>query len=192
PPSRGPLATRRIDTSSRAQRHDGQVLPALVAVDAQFKTRHALGQLWVTPDRHSGASLKPHDVSNTFRAAFLGSRATQRTVWPMLVVPSRVDVELTLHLDQAERHHDALTTLIFQRAPEALDDGDGFVTADGAPAGVDAEHLAPLAIIRLELHAAVGDQMLWCSTSLCDGCFQEGGHLGRVRLLAESLHGDHA
>lgn len=76
PPSRRPIATLRIDASSRAQRHDGQMLPAVVTGDAQLKTRRALGQLWVTPDRHSRASFKPHDLSKDFRTALLGSRAT--------------------------------------------------------------------------------------------------------------------
>src|SRR5690606_14498422 len=54
PPSRRPLAALRVAALSRAQRRDGQVLPARVAVDAQLKTRHAPGQLRVTTDRHSG------------------------------------------------------------------------------------------------------------------------------------------
>src|SRR5690606_3117983 len=101
PPSRRPLAALKLDASSRAQGHNRQVRSALATVNAQLKTRHALGQLRVAADRHSSASFKPHRISDAFRAALRWSGSAQRTMWTMLVVPGGVDVELRLHLGQA-------------------------------------------------------------------------------------------
>lgn len=102
--------------------------------------------------------------------------------------PSRIEVGL--HGGELQRREGSPTALGLRAAPEALDDGDGLVASDGAPAGLDVVTLAPGSIIRLELDSSVSDEVLRRPTCLLDGSLQEATDVAGARLLLEGLELD--
>ena len=80
-------------------------------------------------------------------------------MWPVLVVPNEVRVDLARKETEGHRHEDAPQGFVFHRADEALDDGDAAVLPDGAEARSHGTSSTPGAVVALKLHALVGDDV---------------------------------
>lgn len=116
---------------------------------------------------------------------FSGRRAPEGSVGTVSVVPKDVEIELAHHRGERERHEDLAEALVFERADEALDDGNGAMLADGAEAWPDAKSLAPGAVLGLKLHALVGDGIARSSAGAGHRVVEQGADVAGARLFAE-------
>src|SRR5690606_14162639 len=138
-------------------------------LNMQLNRRHAAHGLWIPTDWHFRSRFEAHCLRLLVHHSLVGRGTIERSMWPMQAKPSGVAVEFCLHRRRLEWDQDLPAAFSLHAAPETLDDGDGLVAPDSAPAGLDVEPFEPRSIILAELHAAVGDEVLRRPTRLLDG-----------------------
>ena len=111
-----------------------------------------------------------------------GRRAAEGFVRTMLDIPSDVRGDLAVHAGNGKRQRDDPQVLGLERQEEALDDGDRAMLADPAEAWLHAVLRAPVAVLALELHAPVGDDVARCATDLRDRAIEHYGVKGTVTV----------
>src|SRR5690606_20685629 len=131
----------------------------------QLDGGHASHAVRIPADGHPRSRFKAQDRWSSFREGFLRRPTVEALMRPVGPKPSGVAVELGLEGLGLERDQEQSAALGLHASPEALNDGDGAVLADGAPAWLDPPSGAPASIILAELDALVADEVLGCASS---------------------------
>ena len=121
--------------------------------------------------QHASAGLEAWslDAGLSFRESLCRRSAVQGLMRPLFVIPTDVICKPAAHDRQSERDAGDAEALVFEAAPEALndpwesptgDDSNAALLADGTEARGDAALGTPLSIARAKLHTAIGDDVL--------------------------------
>ena len=92
--------------------------------------------------------------------------------------------------ERGEQDEQAADALGLERAPEALEHGDGAVLSERAEARLHGVAVAPLAVLALELMALVADDVAGRAAGAFDGVVEDGADAGGGRLFREDAPGD--
>ena len=120
-----------------------------------------------------------------------GGRAAQGLMRACRVVPVEVGQKLGIEGGLREGDEDPAEALVLQGEPEALDDRDGAVLADGAVAGEHSVARAPGEVFAAKLRTLIGDDVSRSLAGLRDRGVEEGADLFGGGLLLEGRGGDH-
>jgi hypothetical protein len=121
-----------------------------------------------------------------------GSRASERLMRAVLVVPKDVERELSYHGAERQRHQDFPEALLLHRPHEAFDYGNRAVLADGAEARFDPVRVAPSAILGLKLDAVIADDVSRRAPGTHDGVVEQGANLFGTGFLGEHCGSAHS
>ena len=92
---------------------------------------------------------------------FVGCPASQRRVWPVLIEPVNVGLDLLAEGSLAQGDRDSPQTLVLQGQDEPFDHGETAVLPDSSEAWPDPTALAPsLEVVTSELAALIADEVL--------------------------------
>jgi hypothetical protein len=117
---------------------------------------------------------------------FVRRPATQKRMWPPLVVPFNEPSKLGPKIPASHWDVKHACEFVFQSANEAFDHRDASVLADGTEARLDLLAFAPaLESVAPELAALVRDDVLGLGTVLLDRAFQELLNGPGTRWLSE-------
>ena len=189
-------ADAALASSRAAQRDDGQISAPVDARDDEIQRAHTTdpttcSKLFAT-DRISSARLDaaPQARGQALVAHLRRSRASERSMRAVGVVPGHEHFELTANVALSKRHQDFAQPLLLQRSHEPFENRDGAMLADGAEPRLDAVAVAPPDVVSSELDTLIRDDVLGCEDAARDGAIEHVTHFSGRGLLAEYLDAD--